>query len=81
MQVFAKLKEYEGRLASLKRAVERAPRTPAAAYNLGLLHLEFGYVNKAAGVFEQLLKLHPEFAAAQERLAEIERVRAKAAAL
>ena len=76
MQVFAKLKEYEGRLASLKRAASRSPRTPEATYNLGMLHLEFGYVNKAAAVFEQLLKLHPEFSAAQERLTEIERVRA-----
>ena len=76
MKVFAKLKEYEGRLASLKRAASRSPRTPEATYNLGMLHLEFGYINKAAAVFEQLLKLHPEFSAAQERLAEIERVRA-----
>ena len=30
MQVFARLKEYEGRLASRKRAVDRVPRDPPA---------------------------------------------------
>ena len=40
-----------------------------------MLHLEFGYVNKAEVVFDLLLKLHPGHEGAMERLVEIERVK------
>ena len=75
MEVFTRLKEYEGRLQGRRRAVEQNPRDPRAAYELALLHLEFGRVTKADEVLQRVLRLDPGFAPALQKLEEIESFR------
>ena len=75
IQAFVRLKEYEGRLNSLVRAVERAPRDPQLRYDVALCHLEFGRLHKAAEELQRILTIDPGFAAARLRLEEIDRLR------
>jgi len=74
MEVFAGLKEYEGRLAALKRVVSRNPRNPQASYELAQLHLQYGKVGEAVAVLQRILQIDPSFQLAQRSLEEIERL-------
>ena len=74
MEVFAGLKEYEGRLATLKRGVNRNPRDPQASYQLAQLHLRFGKVKEGVAVLQRTLQINPSFQAAQRSLEEIKRL-------
>ena len=67
-RTFSKLKEYEGRLVPLRRAVEMAPRDPQAAYELAMLHMEYGRMQKGLDIIQRILKLHPNFTKAKERI-------------
>ena len=68
LNTFSKLKEYEGRLVPLRRAVEMAPRDPQAAYDLAMLHMEYGRMQKGLDIIQRILKLHPNFTKAKDRI-------------
>ncbi|MGB0606391.1 MAG: tetratricopeptide repeat protein, partial [Candidatus Latescibacterota bacterium] len=70
LSTFSTLKEYEGRLVPLKRAVEMAPRDPQAAYDLAMLHMEYGRMQKGLTILQRILKMHPDFTKAKDRIEE-----------
>ena len=79
MKIFQALKEYERKRKDKAATLEKTPRDPQAAYELGMVHFEYRHYKKARESFERALKLSPNFAPARDKLAEIDKLKSPVA--
>ena len=53
-------------IASLREAAKQAPSNPSIHYRLGLAYLKNGESERARDLFQQALKLNPQFKEAED---------------
>jgi tetratricopeptide (TPR) repeat protein len=58
--------------AQYQRALEISPDNPEAHYNLGKAFVQKGQLDSAVTQFQEVLRLRPDFSAAQDGLDKVE---------